>query len=403
MPTYRFKAKDFRGKTHSGVLEAADPRALAAALRHRQQFLLEAREVNADERAAALRGVRVRRRQLILFCRHLGVTLDAGIPVLQALDALIEDLEDRAFAAVVEEVRDRLKGGSMLSEALARHPKVFPPLLVALVHAGETGGNLVEVLNGLADYLTWVETLRSRVIQAAIYPAIVFTVLFTVTLFLFTSVLPRILETLVGFGVELPVTTRFLLAVTGVLQVTWRWIVAALLLVLIAPLILRLFPLGRRLLDWIKLNIPVFGMLNRKVALSRFANQLGLLYRSGVNLLVALEVSAQVVGNVVIADAILRARNRIQRGESLSDALQHEATFPALVLRMIGLGERTGRLDYTLSKVKAFYDEEVPSTIQRIFSVVEPLLIVVMGLILFVVALGIYVPIYSAIGAIGRR
>lgn len=398
MPTYQYKARDLEGATHKGRLTAPDEEALAAVLRNRDQFLVEAEETAG--RVVRALGGRVKRQDLILFTIQLATSLDAGIQILQALEGLEEDAPD-PLLPVVRDIGDQIRGGASISEALERHEDVFGQLYANLVAAGEETGTVEDVLFEIAAFLEWQDELVSNLQQMAIYPTIVLTGVAILVLILFNFVLPRLLETITGLGVELSTPTRLLMVMSDL--VTGYWYVGAIAVasIVVAVVLLGRHPAGRRFLDGLKLRLPIVGGMFRKVALTRFSHNLSTLYGAGIGILRSLELVESVVGNAVIEERIRTARERISMGSSLSEALADAEEFPGLVLQMIAVGERTGSLDTSLEKVREFYDREIPRTVDRLFAVMEPALILILGAIIALVALGVYLPIYSVIQHIG--
>lgn len=403
MPNYRYKARDMEGETHTGVLGAPDREALAHMLREREQFLLEAEQAEA-ERTGGRRGLgrtSVSRQDLVLFTLQLATSLDAGIQIIQALDELREDLP-ADLAAVSGELRDDIQAGASLSEAMSNHPKVFGDLYTNLVAAGEETGTVPTVLSEIASYLEWQDELISDLRQMAIYPAVILGGVAILMVILFNFVLPRLLGTITGLGVELSTPTRLLILLSEVLSTYW-WAIFLLVGAGVAGfLALRRTERGRYAIDKALLRVPILGEVVRKVALTRFTHNLSTLYGAGIGILRALDLVEAVVGNAVIEERIRTARDRVNMGSTLSESLEDAEEFPGLVLQMIAVGERTGSLDTSLEKVSEFYDREIPRTMDRFFSFLEPAIIVILGVLIAMVALGVYLPIYTVIQQIGR-
>lgn len=403
MPTFRYEARDLSGESHSGVLDAPDEETLADVLRDRDQFLVEAEEASAgaDRGRGGWWTGSVSRQDLVLFTLQLATSLEAGIQILHALEALEEEVPG-SLQDVVRDMREQIRAGASLSEALARHPDVFGDLYANLVEAGEETGAVDEVLYQIASFLEWQDELVSDLRQMAIYPSVVLAGVFVLCLVLFNFVLPRLLGTIAELGVELSTPTRLLIAVSDVFTGYW-WVFLAVGATLAAGYaIFRRTERGRYVVDSVKLRLPVVGEIFRKVALTRFAHNLATLYGAGVGILRSLELVEGVVGNAVIESRIREARERISMGDNLSESLSDAEEFPGLVLQMIAVGERTGALDESLDRVRQFYDREIPRTVDRLFSFMEPALILILGAIIAVVALGVYLPIYSVIQQIGR-
>lgn len=397
MPNFRYKARDLSGSLHSGTLAARDERELASRLRERGQFLVEYREA---EREGSGGRRRVSREDLILLTIQLATSLDAGIHVLEALENL-EREGPESLAPVLADVGEEIQAGASLSEALARHPGTFGSLYTNLVAAGEETGSVADVLFRIAEYLEWRDEIAGQVRQLTTYPAIVLAGVVALVVLLFNFVLPRLLGTIRELDVELTLPTRALIAVSEAFGALWPFLVGGTVALVVAILLLRRSPRGRLLLDRVRLALPVYGRLHRKVALSRFVHNLGILHGAGVGIMRSLEIVETLVGNAVLEREIARARERVEMGTTLSEALAESGQFPGLVLQMVAVGERTGSLEESLEKAREFYDREVPRAVDQLFSILEPALIVILGGIVAAVALGIYLPIYNVIQQIG--
>lgn len=401
MPSYRFRARDLDGGKHRGEVTARDREEAEEQLRDQGRYVVDLEEI--DEPPARGGGIfagRIDRQDIIIFTLQLATSLDAGIGILRALASLEETMPDR-MTGVVRDLRERVRAGASLSEAMRQHEDVFGELYVNVVGAGEETGSVEAVLMEMASYLEWQEDLIGDVQQLAIYPAIVLAGVGVLVVVLFNFVLPRLLDTVRDLGVELSAPTRFLIWLSDAFSAWWPVMLALLVAAVVGFLVARRTDRGRYALDWLLLRIPIVGPVHRKIALSRFAHNLSTLYAAGVGILRALELVESVVGNAVIEERLREARERVGRGSSLTDALEGSREFSGLVLQMISVGEETGSLDRSLEKIREFYDREVPRTVDRFFSVMEPTIILVLGGLIALVALGIYLPIYSVIQQIG--
>ncbi|MBI3076029.1 MAG: type II secretion system F family protein [Deltaproteobacteria bacterium] len=400
MPQYTFRAKDDTGKTVRGVMAADSEEALAAALDARGLYLIEAAEVRRGQVRAS--GGKVKRRELINFCIHLSTVLGAGVPIVAGLEDMIAQTTSPRFRLVLEDVLRSVQGGLSFSEALSRHPRTFAPVFVNICRAGEVSGTLDAVLQDMANFLEWQEELVSSVRQATMYPALVLSAVFILMLGLFTFVVPRFAGILLGLNVPLPLPTRLALAASRFTTNYFPFIVGGLVALIVGMrLFIRTGP-GRHAWDRLKLNIPYFGELIRKVALSRFAHFFSVLYKSGVGIFQILEISEHVVGNVILARAVAQARERVRAGARIGEALAATGEFPPMVLRMIAVGEITGEMDRTLDRVTKYYDREVPATIKRVFTAMEPILILCLAAVVLGLALSLYLPLYDVISRLGR-
>lgn len=406
MPDFRYRARDLDGEVRSGTLPAADRDELADLLRERDQFLVRAEEAVGEggswlDRLEGLGGSpSIDRRELALFSIQLASALDAGVRILGALDGL-RDQASSSLEPVLEEMSERIEAGATLSEAMSYHPGVFDELYVNLVEAGEETGRVEDVLYEIAEFLEWQEEVAAEIRRLSIYPAMVLGGVVLISILLFQFVFPRLLGTIADMNIELSPLTLALIELNDVVSDVWWIIPLGAVLLYFTPRMIRLHPRGRYALDWLKLQLPVVGELFRKIAITRFTHNLSILHSSGVGILRSLELVEGVVDNAVFRDGIRRARERINMGSTLTEALEEEAQFPGLVLQMVSVGETSGDLDRGLRKVSDYYDREIPQTVERLFAVLEPALIVVLGLIIAGVALGVYMPIYSVIQNLG--
>jgi type IV pilus assembly protein PilC len=303
----------------------------------------------------------------------------------------------------IRDITENLRGGSSYSDALARHPVVFGDVYVSMVRAGEASGTLDQVLERLVDFLEWQDALASEIRRASIYPAAVLVAVLALIGVLLGFVFPRILPVINSLKVPLPFITRAVIAAGDVVRFGWFWILLGLAGLLALVRLLGASEGGRLIIDAVKLRIPVIGGLVEKICLSRFAHHLGLLLRTGVDITQSLSITAQVVGNAVIAQAVSEVREKVIQGGSLWRSLQETGAFPPLIVRMVFVGENTGTVDSSLEKVTAFYDREIPATVKKMFAIMEPLIIVILAGLVLMVALAIFVPLYDALGKVGRR
>lgn len=404
MPTYRYKARDLSGTTHTGTLDAASREELANLLREQGRFLLDAEE--RRKRSSGARGWLTRRpsisrQELALFSLQLASALEAGVQILSALERL-EEQAGAHLGPVLAEMRERIRAGASLSEAMSDHPEVFDDLFVNLVEAGEETGEVAQVLHEMADSLEWQEELAGEVRRLSIYPTVLLGAVFVVVTLLFNFVLPRLFDTLEELDVQLSALTRGLIFLTDLGSGLWWALPLAAGLLYLTVRLTRMHPQGRHALDALKLRLPVVGPLFRKIAISRFAHYLARLHSAGVGILRGLSIVEGVAGNAVVERAITRARDRIEMGSSLTEALDEEEVFPPLLLQMVSVGETAGSVDEGLERVAALYDREIPRSIEQIFALAEPLLILLLGAIVGAVALGVYLPIYSIVQTLGQ-
>lgn len=404
--TYRYKAKTPTGSTKSGKLEAASEDAALTALR--QQGLvpiaLSAAATSGLQRDVSIPGLtnRIRQKDVALMSRQFATMVNAGLSLLRALTILIDQLDTKALRDVLTEVRRDVESGKSLSDAMGRHPKAFNRLYVAMIRAGEVGGVLDETLNRVADILEANLSLRSKIRSAMAYPAVVMALIVLVTTAMIVFVVP-VFENLyadLGDGASLPVPTRMLVAISGVLRSLWFVVVGG---VAVGAWGFRRWIAtedGRFTWDTIRLRLPIFGKLVHKTALSRFSRTLAVLSRTGVPILQAIDIVSETSGNEVVSRALTRVRAAVREGEGLAGELSRHPVFPPMVVQMLAVGEETGALDAMLNKVADYYEREVEDTVAALTSLIEPLLIVVMGVSVGAILISLYLPIFNIAGLV---
>lgn len=409
MPRYNYTAIDDYGKTVKGVLAAEDEGTLASNLSQMGYYLVTASELKGKEEAREKRPSRpffvfgrIKSREIITFTIHLSAILAAGVPILQGLEDLVEQTEDPRFKKIVQAIKDDVQAGNKLSDAMAKHPRAFSELYVNILRAGEATGEVERVLRDIGAFLEWQEELRANVRQVTMYPITVFSAIVLLVGYLFAFVFPKFLKILTQLNVPLPLPTLIVIAVSNFMRANWYLILIGIATVVITLSIIVRFPWGRYAVDRFKLSIPIFGELLRKIALSRFSHFMALLYSAGVDILQSLSVVERVVGNEVIARAIRRASEQVKSGRRLSEPLRQSKEFPPMVVRMVEIGEVSGELDKTLQKVSGFYDKEIPATVKRVFAAFEPIMVLILAGMVLLVAVSMYLPLYSSISRLGR-
>ncbi len=399
---YQYKAKDDSGKTVTGVMEAEDEDALASALDTQNLFLVDAAPAK-QKQGAALSQKRIKSRDILSFTLDLGTILAAGIPITQGLQDLSEASEHAKLQGVIADVLVSINAGSSLSAAFERHPKVFDTLYVSIVRAGETSGNLDRVLSDLGNFLEWKADLRRDAIQAMIYPSMVMLAIGGLIVLLATVVFPQFAAVLNQSRGPIPLPTRILFFLSNVLTVYWWAIVGVIAGGVVAFWLWVRTPLGRHWFDATILKVPVVGNLTLNIALSRFCHFFQILFSAGVDISQTLTIVEAVVGNSVLAEATRSVRNEIRAGNSMSSSLAATGRFPTMVIRIFHIGESSGQLSSALEKACRYYDKEIPATIKRVFSVLEPVLYIFLAVIVLTVALAIYLPLYQMMGTFNRR
>jgi len=399
MPNYQWKGKSRGGAPQEGVLSADNKDAVIAMLR-KQQILVTAVTEKGKEIALPKFGGGVSQKEISIFTRQFSVMIDAGLPLVQCLEILGGQQENRVFQKVLFEVRQDVESGSTLADSLKKHPKAFTDLYVNMVAAGEAGGILDTILRRLADYIEKAVKLQAQVKKAMVYPVAVIGIAIGVVWVILTFVIPvfAALFQNLGGGAQLPLPTRIVMSLSNQM----KWFTP---LVIIGGAVGYIFgykpyyatEAGRRTVDGLKLRMPVIGMLLRKIAVARFCRTLGTLISSGVPILDALDITSRTAGNQVIADAITATRRSIEQGKTISEPLAQTEVFPPMVTQMIAVGEQTGALDTMLSKIADFYDDEVDNAVGTLLTLLEPIMISFLGVMIGGIVIAMYMPIFSLI------
>lgn len=404
MPTYTYKARDNSGKPIKGILDADDEQDLSSRLKKIGYFLTSAKPIivlgKRSEQKLKHKG-HLSSQELLNITTQIAISLDSGVTLLTSLNDLAESTEQKTIKAIVEDIAHRVESGTSLKDALLEHPRSFSMLYCSIIGAGEGTGKLPYVLNDLAKLLEWQLELKARITEASIYPMILFVVMIVVVCVLVGVVIPKFEPMFADMGASLPLPTKVMLEVSKVFRKFW-WVMAILVAGGIAALKVAMTKeKGRRKIDMWKLKLPIMGDLMNKVALSRFCHTFALALRSGVNVFSALGIASEVTGNKHLEASVVKARDYVNVGEKISTALQMSGKFPHLVIRMIAVGEQTGTLSDTLEKVNQYYDKEIPSTIKRIFALMEPMMIIVMGVVVSGIALSVFLPLTQMISKVG--
>jgi type IV pilus assembly protein PilC len=403
MPTFAYKGRNRLNEIVSGERDAANQDELRSLLRREQIVMTQASEKGRDISIPKLgRRKKVGAKELAVFTRQFSVMIDAGLPLVQCLDILAEQQNNTFFKDVLRQVRQNVEEGSTLFAALQKHPRVFDALYTSMVEAGETGGVLDLILQRLATLIEKVVKLKRSIISASIYPAAVVFVAIAAVAVIMIVVIPQfeqIFLGLLGPGELLPLPTRIVMGISSFLA-GWGGL-ASLAAIIGTAVGIRYYyktEKGRWQIDTIILKIPVFGSLIRKIAVARFSRILSTLLSSGVPILQSLDITAKTAGNVVIEDAIIKVRAGVERGENFVDPLKATEVFPHMVGQMIGVGEQTGALDAMLGKIADFYEEEVDTAIADILSMIEPMLILFLGVTIGSIVISMYLPLFTLIG-----
>lgn len=399
MPKFKFVAKNQQGQTITETIEAENEAAIIESLRKRQLIIISIIPQAAKKHKLSFNlsflGGGVKIDDLVVFSRQLATMVSAGLPIVQSLDILSEQIEKRHLKSIVALVKKDVETGSSLSEGMAKHPKVFSELFINMVSAGETSGMLDEILGRVAAYLEATSRLMKKISSALVYPTVVVVMAFVITLFMLIKVVPTFKGIFSGFGGTLPAATLILLKISDTLRQYFPIVfgIGVVIAIVVAKYINT--PRGRLRFDSLLLKLPLVGKLVRKMAISRFARTLSTLVKSGVPILAALEIVGKTSGNKVVEVAVHNVRDSIKEGESIAAPLAKAGVFPPLVVRMISVGEQTGSLEEMLSKISDFYDTDVTTSVEGLTSLIEPLVMIFLGLIIGSIVVALYMPIFK--------
>ncbi|GAB4363010.1 MAG: type II secretion system F family protein [Deltaproteobacteria bacterium] len=386
----------------TGELDAPSEAFVIAQLR-RQQIVPVRVKAKARDLSIKIPGFqkKVSRKDLAIFTRQFATMIDAGLPLVQCLDILGEQQEKETFKKIILKVKEDVEAGSTFADALKKHPKVFDELYVNLVAAGEVGGILDTILARLAAYIEKAMKLAKQIKGAMVYPSTIVAVALVVTVVLLLYVIPIFGKMFADFGQALPGPTVFVL---GLSAFTQKYFLAILAAVVVLVLAIRWYykqENGRRNIDRLLLRTPIFGSLIRRIAVARFSRTLGTMVASGVPILDSMEIVAKSAGNKIVEEAVIRARTSISEGKTIAEPLAESKVFPPMVTQMVGVGEATGALDTMLNKIADFYDDEVDAAVAALTSLLEPLLMVFLGVVIGGLVVAMYLPIFKLAGVVG--
>ncbi|MGE3273514.1 MAG: type II secretion system F family protein [Vicinamibacterales bacterium] len=397
MPTFAFSGRTRGGETVTGERAADTREALVAALR-REQILVT--RVQAVQKRAARRRRRARAvpsKNLAVFTRQFSVMIDAGLPLVQCLDILGTQEEDKGFSEVILQTRADVEGGQSLAEAMKKHPGAFDALYTNMIAAGEAGGILDTILKRLATYIEKNVKLKGQVKSAMVYPIAVIVIAAVVVTVILWKVIPTFASLFAGLGAELPLPTRIVIAASDNLVRFMPFVLVGLAGGALAFRRYYATEPGRRVVDGVLLKVPVLGPILRKIAVARFCRTLATLMASGVPILDGLDITARTAGNAIVEDAVQATRKSIERGETIAAPLRDTGVFPGMVVQMIGVGEATGALDTMLAKIADFYEEEVDAAVAGMLTLLEPVMIAFLGVVVGGIVIAMYLPIFGLI------
>ena len=402
MPSFAYIARETAsGREIRNTLEAATEQAAISALLNRNLLVVSIQEKVGKKGKTS--GGKVALQDLVVFTRQLATMIDAGLAMVQCLQALADQTQNKVMRDVIKDVCARVEGGDSFSEALSKHPKAFSRLYVSMVGAGEKGGLLAEILARLATYLENTARLVKKVKSAMMYPIIVTVVAVGITTFLLIKVIPVFGEVYEGFGAKLPAPTLFLINLSKFMQSWFILIFLALGGMIYGWMYFVKTPAGRAFWDARRIKLPVFGQIAHKICLARFTRTLSSLIRSGVPILEVLQIVSQTVGNVVMEKAIKQSMTDIERGESISAALGKHPVFPNMIIRMCMAGEQTGKIDSMLERISDFLDDEIETTLSGLTSLIEPILIVFLGVVVGGMVICMFLPIFKLSEIVSKK
>ncbi|MEW5820163.1 MAG: type II secretion system F family protein [Cyanobacteriota bacterium] len=411
MPQFKYKARDENGKLVENVAISDSITDLRQQLKDKGLYLVEAEDsekggssslLNLDLNEMLGKYAKVKLKDMVIFNRQFSALINAGVAMMRALTLMADQSENPKMRMILNKVKSDVEQGVSLSDAFARHPETFDQLYVSMIRAGETGGVLDEVLNRIAQFMENRARLIGQVKSAMAYPAIVTILALIIFFVMLTFVLPKFSQLFGRLGGELPAYTQFLINISEFLRSAWL-IVIILAVIGLVFLFKQIYATdtGRYYIDKISLKVPVFGDLFKKVAVARFTRTFGTLVRSGVPILSSLEIVEESAGNAVLARVVAEVRDEVSQGGRISDPLDRSPLFPPMVVSMIAIGEETGELDAMLSKIADFYDMEVEGAVNALTSLLEPLMIVVLGGMVGAVIVGMYLPLFKIFDKIG--
>jgi type IV pilus assembly protein PilC len=396
--TFMYKVRDGRGNLLNGQIDGDNMTMVANKLRQTGYLVIELKEKSLAQKDINLPfSNKVKSKDLTVFSRQFATMINAGLSLTKCLAILAEQTESKPLKVVTAEVLKDVEQGKGLSDAMAKHTKIFPPIYINMVRAGETGGVLDEVLMRVAEHFEKEASIKAKIKSAMAYPIAMFSFSMVITFVLITFIVPLFVKMFSDAGSDLPLPTKVLLGASNFIRSSWFIIIPVAVGLWYLYKFYKKTPDGKMKVDAIKLRLPIFGSLTRKMAVSKFSRTLSTLMASGVPILQALDIVAESAGNAVVAEAVKSARGSIKEGETISKPLAGSRVFPPMVVQMIAVGEETGALDTMLKKIADFYDEEVANTVDALTSILEPMMIMVMGVLIGGIIISLYMPMFQII------
>ncbi len=400
MAKFVWKGKTRTGQVQRGVVAAKSREEAEVILRQRQITPTSVREQGKEFQLPSFGGG-VKEKDVAIFTRQFSVMIDAGLPLIQCLEILGSQQKNKRFASMITQTRGDVESGATLSDAMRKHPKAFDSLYVNMVAAGEAGGILDQILERLSQYIEKSVKLKAQVRSALIYPFVIVMVALSIVLLIMYKVIPTFTAMFENAGMKLPPITQFTVTASKFVE---NYLIFILIAVAMLVYVVRRYHgtyHGRRVVDRIVLKIPVFGMLMQKIAIARFCRTLATLISSGVPILDGLEITARTAGNAIIEDSLMAVRKDVEEGKTITDPLGKSPLFPSMVVSMIGVGEQTGALDAMLSKIADFYEDEVDVAVSAMMSLLEPILILFLGVVIGFIVISLYLPIFTLASTVG--
>ena len=402
MPVFLWEGQTRKGEKKKGEIEAANEAALRGILRRQglTSITVKQKPKNLSEYLPFLKQ-KVKEKEVVIFARIFATMINAGLPLIQCLDLLAQQEQNKTFAQIITAIKEDIEGGSTLSDALRKYPNIFDDLFVNLVAAGESGGILDVILQRLSNYMEKAMKLKSKVKGAMTYPASVLVISIAVVALLLVKVIPVFQKMFEGFGGELPGPTQFLITLSAYAQ---KYFLVAIIALAIAVYAFRRYyktEKGTLLIDGLILKSPVFGPLLKKVAVARFTRTMSTMMTSGVPILEGLAIVSKTAGNKIVENALIRVRKSISEGKTIAEPLLETGIFPPMVVQMIAVGEATGALDAMLSKIADFYDDEVDTAVDAMTALLEPFMMVFLGGVVGGMIIAMYLPIFKMASVVG--
>jgi type IV pilus assembly protein PilC len=405
MAEFQYSIKDKKGKSQNGTIEAPSQQAATSKLREKSSIIISIKPVKKSsfsfDITPSLNSIKITIDELAVFSRQLATMVNAGLPLVQGLEILSEQSEKKSFKLIITKVKESVEGGSSLSEALAKYPRAFSGLFINMVSAGEASGMLDDILMRMATYLEETSKLQKKVKSAMVYPVVITLTAVTITIFMLVKVVPSFAEIYSGFGADLPGPTQLLLTISNVVTQYLLLVILGIVGLVIGFAVASRSEKGKLIIDNTSLHIPIAGKLIKKVAISRFSRTLSTLTKSGVSILTSLDIVAKTCGNKVVEKVIRNVLDSVKGGETIAQPLSKSPIFPPLVVKMIAVGEQTGSLEEMLVKVANFYDSEVATTVDGLTSLIEPVIIVILGVVIGGIVLALYLPVFNIANLIG--